>query len=283
VKKLIFYAVDSSALHLYLARLSLQSLRRRNPVIPVKVFLFGMKDAAIRRKLEKLGAEVISLPKERKSSDRLPSTFLKWQALEHVDSERALFVDADTWFFDDPEGLFERFGRKDFCAREEYGTRPGAGFQLLGNYVLKPQIHPKKFKAISVMLDFKQKPIFNTGVMVFNHGFAARMGERLNEMRDLLRFFARKPAFYPAENPHIIDEVVSSIVFGRLDKFSYAKIPKEISPWYCEWKARAVTKPGIVMHSWSKYSPFFVREFAGPKAAAQLPFLIRVEKEYSEY
>lgn len=276
---MICYAVDTSRLHLYLARLSLQSLRRWNSSIRVRVFCYGRVSASSAKAFSKLGAEVVF----RKKTSAVPATFLKWDALRGTKESRVLYVDADTLFFQDPSVLFRKFKKRDFYAREEYGTRPGVGFQLLGNTVFEPQIHPKKFKAISLLFGFKPRPVFNTGVMLLNNGFAEKMGDRFEEMTEIYRTFVEKPAYYPAENFHIVDEVVSSIIFGRLARFSFERISKEISPWYCEWKAGAVPGPGVVMHSWSKYSPFFVREFAGAQAARRLPFLIPVEKGYVEY
>jgi hypothetical protein len=119
--------------------------------------------------------------------------------------------------------------------------------------------------------------------MLFNHGLARRVSEQTGEMTRLHELFTEKPAYYPAEGRHIADEVISSILFGKLDRFSWGKISKEVSPWYCEWKAGAVPNRGIVMHSWTKYSPFFVREFAGHREAKRLPFLIPVENRYAEY
>jgi len=276
---MIYYAVDTSRLHLYLVRLSLQSLRRWNSDIEVKVFCYGDVPAASRRGFLKLGAEVVSMRKPK----AIPATFLKWHALRGMENSRVLYVDSDTLFFGDPLKLFRKFKTRDFYAREEYGTRPGVGFQLLGNSVLEPQIYDKKLKAISLILGFKRRPIFNTGVMLFNNGFAGKMGKRFDEMTEVFRTFVEHPGYYPAENPHLMDEVVSSIVFGRLPRFSYERISKKVSPWYCEWKAGVVSSPGIVMHSWSKYSPYFVREFVGAREAAKLPFLIPVENGYVEY
>jgi hypothetical protein len=228
----VYYTINNSALHLHLGLLSVQSLRRQNRSIPVEIFFYGSVPLTVRKKFERLGAKINTRPslKDTKDCRHLVPFFQKWEALRHLTSERALFVDADTWFCQDPLKMFDRYQQRDFYAREEYGTRPDIGYQLLGNMVMEPQLHPKKMKSISVMLEFKTQPIFNTGVMLFNHGFGQKVGAWVPEMNRLAKLFAKKPAYFPAQNWHLIEEVTASITFGKLPKFSYGKIKKEDSP-----------------------------------------------------
>ena len=249
------------------------------------VFLYGPSKARDRRKFESYNAEVIELPKlrDRKETRFLLPFFQKFEALRHLDSDRVLFVLLTLGSLKTPLSFSSFLRVKIFTPEKSTGPGPELGVSVVsGNCVMAPQIIRKKFKAISLMLDFKPQPIFNTGVMIFNRGFGHKVGAKISEMNELAKIFADKPAYFPSESLHLMDEVVSSIIFGRLKKFSYGIIPKKISPWYCEWKAGVIRDPGIVLHAWTKYSPFFVRDFVGETEVRRLPFIIPVEKEYSE-
>lgn len=282
-RSLVYYAVNKSRLHRYLARLSLSSLRRHDRSTSVVVVVYGGLSARERRSFERYGARVVEdeLPE---GFQGLPASYLKWAALKAVGrADRLIYLDADTIVFRKPALLLDAARGADFCAREEFGTRAGIGYQLLGSFVMKPQLHPRRHQAISRMLGFQAGTVYNTGVMILGESARRHMERNLVRMTELHSFFAANPDFYPAEERHIEEEIVASWLLGLLRPARRLRLPKRISPWYCEWKAGAVADPGVVMHSWTMYCPFFVREFAGPKAAARLPFLLPVRRQYAEY
>ena len=279
---LVFYAVDSSPVHLFLAQQSLRSLRTQNKTVAVRFYTTRALGPKHLRFWRENKVDVIVLPKD-KSQLPLPPTFLKWRALEQVKAPKALYVDADTWFSKDPLQFLDAYNRKHFYAREEYGTHPKRGMQLLGNQVLMPQIHRGKLRAFAKIFGGKPATVFNTGVMIFNHGFGSEIGARYSEIEEIYRFVRQKPAFYPGENWHIADEIFLSILLGTRPSNQIGRISKEHSPWYNEWKAGVVRSPGYVMHAWTQYAPFFLKDLAGLRRARALPIQIPAESRYREY
>lgn len=254
----IYYSINSNPRYVDYTKYSIGSLRRVNREIPAALCCFGTLSGEELRWFDDHGVRVIIKPEV----DHSRVTSLKWLSLpELVDTERLLFADADTWFYRDPEVVFETFHEHAFYAREETGTSP----------TLPPeqcQIHHDRLALILDMADARKVPIFNTGVMIFNHFIHRELVEGLSMFMELLDLFQRGEVPYPCDNWHLRDEVIASIVFGAAEQFSWQFLPATVSPWYEELKSGVVTDPGVILHVWHRYWQEFLDGQLGTLARA---------------
>lgn len=114
---------------------SIRSLRRHNAHIPVQLFLFNGAPPAMLREAHRQRVEVFELGDYVQYLDRLfvhgsllarYPTFHKFLVLTHSPARAAnqiLYLDCDTFFFDDVAKLFNRYESFDWCAREEPTSR----------------------------------------------------------------------------------------------------------------------------------------------------------------
>jgi hypothetical protein len=262
----VYYAVNDNPKYLFCVARSVQSLRSHNSSIPVFVFMFGSPAAATVRKLARLDVAVVVRPAV--NARRL--TFLKWYALRSLDSERLLFVDADTVFFSNPFRLFRALDRLDFYAREEVGTIRHRSYpHLIGTLPVPMQLDVAAFAALCRRQGVRQLPIFNSGVMLFNHGTHHRVAGRVERFESLRKAFQTGRLGYPCSNRCIVEEIVAAMVLGSLPSLRCGVIPPALSPWYIEHRAGDVHRPGVVMHVWMEYYPFYLDEFEGKRRRAQ--------------
>jgi hypothetical protein len=114
---------------------SVRSLRLYNSTIPVWLFLFNGASPDLLRESARHNVRVLDLGSypeflrtmhPRGSVLALYPTFHKFLQLGHAplaDIEQVLYVDCDTFFFDDVDRLFERYSAHHWYAREEPTSR----------------------------------------------------------------------------------------------------------------------------------------------------------------
>ncbi|MGC2449220.1 MAG: hypothetical protein WA477_16345 [Candidatus Sulfotelmatobacter sp.] len=155
---------------------SIRSLRKYNQSIPVWLLLFNGASKNLLREAERQGVHVQLLgdygeflqnTHTRGSVLALHPTFHKFLALEKLplrDLTQLLYLDCDTFFFDDLNLLFDLYATHDWCAREEHmSLRSHLGYdpkhidELLLQYICRSE----KLSYI---------PPFNSGVCLLNRG-----------------------------------------------------------------------------------------------------------------
>ena len=153
---------------------SIRSLRRYNSGIPVFLFLYGSASAALlheahrsRVNVEYLGdyREYLQRMHPRGSILALYPTFHKFLPLGDGPLDAAsqlLYLDCDTFFFNDVEALFHGYAERDWYAREEpLSRRSHCGY--------KPS-HIDESTLESIARQERLRPIrpFNSGVCLLN-------------------------------------------------------------------------------------------------------------------
>jgi hypothetical protein len=137
IKHLVYYSLAISPFGSREAQWiqSIRSLRRYNSEIPVQLFLFNGAPPAILREAQRQRVEVFELGDYAQYLAGLfvhgpllaqYPTFHKFLVLRHSAARSAnhiLYLDCDTFFFEDVETLFGRYGSFDWCAREEPTSR----------------------------------------------------------------------------------------------------------------------------------------------------------------
>jgi hypothetical protein len=235
---------------------SIRSLRRYNQDIPVQLFLFNGSPAAVMREAERQRVEVFALGDyaqylagffEHGSVLAHYPTFHKFLALRHSPARTAshiLYLDCDTFFFDDVEAVFLRYGSFDWCAREEPASRascfPASQWHL----------DEKCFERVAQGAGLPYVYPCNTGFCLMNRA----TWERLDDLRvvylDLAwrllvgRQLAAKQMFawesrihaatmprvtdrdrsralpFPSQNPWILDEIALWLTLGHIPNLS---------------------------------------------------------------
>lgn len=251
----VYYAIDTHPLYLFFAKESIKSLRRFNKKVKVYLFLYGStKKATDLTFFRQYHVMVI----KRKMVYKADPRFLKWDALRYLKEERLLFLDADTIFFNNVGRLFERFKKYDFYAREEIGTREKR--DKIGKTSAPFQLNRRDFSRMVHRLKIPELPIFNTGVMLFNHSIHKRISQKL--FREYYRKFIKGKMPYPLRfRWAVLNEIVASLVLGGLPHFTYGTLSKVVTPWYMEVKKGVIRKPGIVMHTWTTWYPDYLKYF----------------------
>ena len=277
--RLVYYAINDNPMYLAYVEKSLHGLRRFNVDIPVKVAVFGKVPRSAGRRLLALGAEVVPMPAVKKEEE---FTFLKWFALPEVAGEHdLLFLDADTLVFDDVAKLFSRYRDADFAARREVATRPGMRAKMMvGGYVVIPAIETTVFRRIRKKLKLKERPVFNTGVMLFSARGQAAILKRFGLFKSFKRDIVTDRMEYPCNTVHILEEIVFTMVLGRVTGIKLVEMRMRDSPWYVEWKGKYAKTPGIVLHTWSHYYLFGLLDLYGMKAFRKPPFRGLVHPKY---
>ncbi len=155
---------------------SIRSMRRHNRSIPVWLFLFNVASNELLAEAERwdvhvccLGDYAAFLQKAHPHGDILAlyPTFHKFLVLPHLPLQKAtqvLYLDCDTFFFDNVDLLFDLHGEQDLYAREEFMSRRS----LLGydpNHV-----NEELLESIAHREGLHYMSPFNSGVCVLNHG-----------------------------------------------------------------------------------------------------------------
>jgi len=235
---------------------SIRSLRTYNRSIPVWLLLFnGAGDELLREaerqdvRVQSLGnyAEFLQRAHPRGSLLALYPTFHKFLALDNLPLQsvtQLLYLDCDTFFFDDVNVLFERRTSIDWYAREEPGS-------LHSHFAYDPKHIDElllKYIARSEGLHFVQP--FNSGVCLMNRGIWHKLSElrrtylntvwrllcgrelsghefNLHDPQihpavlDAMRESDRSNALpYPSANDWIIEQIALWLTLGRLPNFS---------------------------------------------------------------
>lgn len=266
--RVVFYALDDSSLHVYFASHSIATLRRHNTSIGVRVVLFAPEPPP--EFASHLAEHDVELVVRSADGDGLNPWFFKWLALASVPEDRALFVDADTAFFDDPDLLFDRRDQRDFYAREEVGARADAGVHFSGGQLVRPKVDVESCAHLCAKLELEELLFFNTGVMLFNHGAAGRLGPKVDQLRTLRRRLIQGELPFPWTVHHAADCVVGSI-FIATQALTTGFLGPVVAPFYTELRSGVATGPGVVLHTFEALYPFYVAEFLGAEALRDYP------------
>jgi hypothetical protein len=247
-------------MHLAQLRLSVESLRRVSPSIPIYIFTFGISSSTIEKTVKQSGIRII----EKGSYSSILEQYCgartavfseypvlhRWLVLEdlrHLLENTLLYVDCDTYFMADPAILtiskeFDWYTREEPCSSRSYlGYDPD-------------YLNEKALESLAQRLSGRTIPPGNTGIILFKNrvweriqtvlhhffdyiwkflNWMARYGDSRiladQRMQPILREVARfapsdKPVDalpYPSSNGWIVDELSILLALGHLQQFSW--------------------------------------------------------------
>jgi hypothetical protein len=275
--RVVIYATNNDPQQIMRVHRSVRTLRRHNTRLRVVHVVFdeiawGPEARDVIDERGSLQVEVVRLPfvpinPKARTRPLLDYLLLKWKALASVNSHRALVLDSDTFVFSDVEALFDRYHLLDFYARIDFGRerdRPRASF-LYGTTVCQPNVDYEAFDRLFMRLGLQQShrlSVYNTGIMLFNHGYSAAIVARLSEMSELFLGFLRRAIPYPATNLRIIDQVVSTVVLSSDSERRCGLLDVRDCPYFIEMLTGEVSMDNaIICHTWSEYYPFALDRF----------------------
>lgn len=155
---------------------SVRSLRMRNSAIAVTLLVFNGVSDRVRREAERWRVHLIELGSYRDWLEKyhqnaqvlaLYPTLHKFMVLSELDPNglsQALYVDCDTFFFEDPEILFDLFGGCHWGARESPTSR------LCPHGYDPVNIDEELIEQIVSWEELNWVVPFNAGVCLLNHG-----------------------------------------------------------------------------------------------------------------
>lgn len=235
---------------------SIRSMRRYNRSIPVWLFLFNDASNELLAEAERWRVHVCCLGDYaaflQKAHPRgailaLYPTFHKFLVLPHLPLQAAtqvLYLDCDTFFFDDVDLVFDEHGEQDWYAREEFTSRRSPlGYD-------PNHVNEDLLESIARREGLHSIPPFNSGVCVLNHGIwnslnalsdaylglawrllcgreISKPGEKVCDQQvwkavmDATTDQDRGIALaYPSTNDWIIEQIALWLWLGRLPHFS---------------------------------------------------------------
>jgi len=267
---------------------SIRSLRRHNTTIPVWLLVFNGASPRLLEEARRQAVTVQYLGEYRDYLDRihvrgsvlaLYPTFHKFLALRHVPVRHAaqiLYVDCDTFFFDDVGRLFDAYTRADWYAREEPMSRRS-------RYGYNPShVDEEMLAAIASREAIRAIAPFNSGVCVLNNQVWRRLDRirvtlldvawRLLAGRELLanQAVAHDPSIqraaldaaneldrarmlpYPSTNTWIIEQIALWLALGHLPRLSLGLLSPHCVAQGAEFREPAfANRPPIVAHYYS--------------------------------
>lgn len=253
---IICYAINNSDKYLKYVINSIKSLHKFG-IYDIRVFIYGDINLS---ELEKIkGVSII----QNKEEPNYNWTSLKWFSFEYflnINISTVIFVDADTYFFESPENILKIANNYDFYAREELATRKNEYLFFLGKKQLKPTINHEILNPIWSIFNSKELPIFNTGFMIFNNNLINKVAKKISFYKIILKSFLEKKLVYPSDKIHLIDEIIGSIILGKIEGLSYELLDKKDFPLYPEYKEGEVKSFGLFIHIISAYYEDFIKE-----------------------
>ena len=276
---------------------SVRSLRRHNTQLPVWLFLFNGVTDGIAREADACEVSLIDMGSHQDWMQswhpygwvlaRYP-VLHKFLVLGEVAAPwlaQALFLDCDTYFFDDPARLFVPPDQCDWCAREELGTRLHADGRDARN------VDEDLFGQICALQRLRWIAPFNTGVCQLNNGvwnsFTELRGVFLDTVwrllvgrelrafdgeRDQLRAAVLSLAserdyaralYYPSENDWILEEIATWVTLGHMPHLAQQVFTRQAvsQGWECLDDLRQGVLP-VAAHYFSSLQDEFSKALA---------------------
>jgi hypothetical protein len=289
---------------------SIRSLRFHNSTIAVYFFVFDHVSDSIRREAERCKVTLHCMGsyrdwiKRRAVTDALSRyrTLHKLLVLSEVDLQgvsQVLYVDCDTFFFDDPNRLFEKYNKDDWCSREIPGSR-------LSPHGVTANINEELIAELVSIEDLQKRTPFNTGVCLLNNemwlalarieatffDFAWRLivgmfieiripqkeevfapptlrgaatNRELNELRKQVlqiasQYDISRALPYPSDNWWVLDEIAWLFALGRIEGVSQAVFSPVHVAQGDESLATAISQAHpLVAHYFSHFEKEFFR------------------------
>lgn len=192
--RLIYYSVVFTADGKYDRQWihSIRSLRSHNQEIPVALFVLDQVSDSVAREAQRHHVEIVSLGSQREWLRGRPhpraELLASYPTLHNLlvlttsdvrDVTQALYVDCDTFFFRDPQLLFEQCCQHEWYAREIPGSRLSATGSTRN-------LDEMLFDAIAGMEGLHRTAAFNTGVCLLNRA----VWNKLAALEDVLLDYA---------------------------------------------------------------------------------------------
>lgn len=238
----VYYAIDTSPEYTRYLGYSVNSLRFYSPRVPVSVFCFGKPSRDLQRLLSRLDVNLVCQPEYPPNM----SWSLKWVSLAFQKSEKdLLFVDADTFFFDKAEKLFQPPTESNFFAMREYAIDKE---EWRGPQKLSQRVNGKQLNDLRGRVNSKHIPVFNTSVMLFREFIHRDFVKDLPLYVDLMHLWLKKKLPLSVSPKPMIEEVLASVILGRSPNLKYQFWNPSRVTNFNSWFYEAGSDVGTVMH-----------------------------------
>ena len=229
---------------------SVKSLRTYNQSLVVHVFIYGVCDFDL-TPLRDLGVRI----HQRKEFKGFYPYLVKWKALRSVRAQRVLLLDADTYFYSDPQTLVDRYQAKDIYGRIAIACRQRS--YRMGHRLVRRHILPRELAKYHAFQGTDFFPIFNAGVLLFNRGLHQRIHFQAIVKAYNLLMSGRFP--YPSKNTYNRGELALSLVLAQLAPTAKEFSPSD-APYFTEWAQCGMPRIGSILHIFSENYAEFKRD-----------------------
>jgi hypothetical protein len=221
---LVYYSLVYSQPHDLQWVKSVRSLRAHNATIPVHLFFYSglpvhiVNEARVHNVVLHDCGEYGALFSRNPSRQLLLSDYRVLHKLRHglalPEAQQVLFVDCDTWFFDDVEKLFQIYASAHVYAREEVSTRR-SHFGYDSSW-----IDEDRLSALAAAEKLAFLPPINTGVILMNHGIWRTIADMQGEFLFLAERLLDGRLEYPSSSRWIAEEVATWLLLGKIEGLS---------------------------------------------------------------
>lgn len=258
--RLVVLSINAVPSYALLARRCIDGIRAAGTRLPI--VLFATRGAEIPSGLP--GVEVVTT----EAGDLRGFDLERWTRLATVAAERVLCVDADTVCSRPLESLFDRYVERDFYAREDPGSQRDGRTYRIGPLTVAPQVDWAAFMAQKTELGVADLPVFNCGIMLFNHGACLRIGRYLHRLREAWNRWTSGDCPYPCDNRHIVGQLAASVMLGAVPDLRWGTLRREDAPFYCEEQEAPAAEP-VITHVWTGLYRAYLRERGAAGALAE--------------
>jgi hypothetical protein len=252
MRRVVYYAMTENDYLLRQLKESLGSLRRFNRTIPVFVFIFAKKSFSVPAWLKRYAVEVRHLAP---LAANIYPYLVKWIPLSGIEADQVLFLDADTYFYDDVEKLFDHYSLKDIYGRRAIGTTYGS--QKVGSRKITSQLLVHTWKEFHRRRQLTPRAILNAGVLIFNRRSHRKV--TFEVIRAAYAELHNGDLPYPSQNTYNRGEIAAAVAFSSLG-LSIGLLSPLRAPYFVEWHQCDVAPSGIVLHIFSENYRDFLRE-----------------------
>lgn len=246
--------------------LSVDSLRRHNDDIPVTLFLYGALPSEVEDKLAGLNVDVrrrgayadvlreLTPEWELGAACPLLHKWLSLRALEVAPDDQVLYLDCDTFLFDDVARLFDGHRDARLYAREEpFSRRSHLGLDAR-------HIDEEALARLAAACGAAPVPPYNCGVVMMNHGLAAEIAALAPVFLEHSVRFLRAPDELPTENRWLVEQVALWLTLGRVAGLTHACLSRDDAIQGDEFESvDRDAFAGVIAHYFSGGTPHFMR------------------------
>ncbi len=252
----VLYSITADILYIDQTLKSIESLRKYNKKILIRLYVFGRISGNVVKKFEQLDVVVFVRPAIKAS---VYPFLVKWMVLAKIPESRVIMLDSDTYFFGDIEKIFRKYKACKIAAR--LAPECQLGKNMMNGRKTFRAILPRAIAQYHQVQKTRHFPILNIGVVLFNHD-----SHKLIKYKKILEKYnwlmsGKLP--YPSINKFNRGEFAFALFAATISNFKLKALSEKDVPFFEEIAdAQAKPRKPVLCHiTYPFYQRFFALEY----------------------